>query len=82
MVSDVVVSGETGLLVAELSVAALYAAIERLLSDRSLRDTLGGNARRRVEANFTLTRQSEAWMKYIEAHSGPRGAAAKASTAA
>lgn len=80
-VSDVVVSGETGLLVSELSVTALYAAIERLLSDRLLRETLGGNARRRVEAHFTLTRQSDAWMKYIEARSSPRGSAAKASTA-
>lgn len=64
-VSDVVVNEETGLLVKELNVSALYAAIERLLSDRSLRERLGGNARRRVEARFTLTKQSDAWMSYI-----------------
>lgn len=79
-VSDVVASGETGLLVSELSVDALYAAIEALLSDRALRETLGRNARQRVEARFTLTRQSDAWMHYIEARSEPRGREAAAST--
>jgi glycosyltransferase involved in cell wall biosynthesis len=72
-VSDVVVNEETGLLVPELSVAALHAAIERLLSDRPLREAMGRNARRRVEDHFTLLAQSNAWMGYLASQPRPYG---------
>jgi glycosyltransferase involved in cell wall biosynthesis len=60
-VSDIVVDGETGLLVKNLDAGELEAAIDRLLADSSLRDLLGENARKRVESRFTLAKQAEAW---------------------
>jgi len=60
-VSDIVVDGETGLLVKNLDAGELEAAIDRLLADSSLRDLLGKNARKRVESRFTLGKQAEAW---------------------
>jgi glycosyltransferase involved in cell wall biosynthesis len=45
---DLVVDGETGLLVPPRDVATLRAALERLLADRELRRRLGANGRERV----------------------------------
>lgn len=45
---DLVVDGETGVLVQPRDVTALRAALERLLADRELRRRLGTNARQRV----------------------------------
>jgi glycosyltransferase involved in cell wall biosynthesis len=45
---DLVVDGETGLLVPPRDVSALRAALDRLLGDASLRRRLGGAARERV----------------------------------
>jgi glycosyltransferase involved in cell wall biosynthesis len=45
---DLLVDGETGLLVPPRDVVALRRALERLLDDRELRRRLGGNARERV----------------------------------
>lgn len=80
-VSDVVVNEETGLLVKDLSVDELYVAIERLLADASLRESLGKNARKRVESYFTLTKQADAWIDYLKtrASSSPRSMIAVAS---
>ncbi len=47
--SEVVLDGENGLLVAPESPAALAQAIDRLLSDASLRHRLGQGARRRIQ---------------------------------
>ena len=47
---DLVVDGETGLLVPPRDVAALRAALERLLGDRELRRRLGAAARERVRS--------------------------------
>jgi glycosyltransferase involved in cell wall biosynthesis len=49
---DLVVDGETGLLVPPGDVSALRAALERLLADRELRHRLGAAARERVRKNF------------------------------
>jgi glycosyltransferase involved in cell wall biosynthesis len=56
-------------------VSELYAAIDRLLVDASLRDLLGTNARKRVESRFTLAKQADAWIDHLKALSGshPRG---------
>lgn len=64
-VSDIVVSEETGLLVKNLDASELEAAVNRLLADSSLRDTLGRNGRKRVESRFTLARQADAWADYL-----------------
>ena len=64
-VSDVVVDGETGLLVKDLSADALYNAVDRLLCDAALRDRLGRNARKRVETHFTLAKQADAWIDHL-----------------
>jgi glycosyltransferase involved in cell wall biosynthesis len=65
-VGDIVVNEETGLLVENLSVIELYTAINRLLADPALRERLGSNARKRVEAHFTLTKQADAWISYLK----------------
>lgn len=51
---EVVVEGETGLLVEHGNRAALVAALRSLLADRERRRQLGEAGRRRLEANFTF----------------------------
>ena len=63
-IPEAVIDGETGLLVPERDPAALAAALDRLLSDDTLRVTLGAAARRRMEAHFNLRRQTA----LLEAH--------------
>jgi glycosyltransferase involved in cell wall biosynthesis len=50
---DLVVDGETGLLVPPRDVGALRAALERLLGDRALRRSLGEAGRERVRKHFS-----------------------------
>ena len=56
---DLVVDGQTGLLVPPGDVTALRAALERLLGDADLRARLGRAARDRVLAEFTWTRYTD-----------------------
>jgi glycosyltransferase involved in cell wall biosynthesis len=56
---DLVVDGETGLLVPPGDVTALRAALERLLGDAELRARLGRAARERVLAEFTWKRYTD-----------------------
>ncbi len=53
---DLVVDGETGLLVPPGDIAALRAALERLLADPELRDRLGGAGRERIRERFSWAR--------------------------
>ncbi len=53
-IPDVVVDGETGFLVNEKDTEGLAQAIVRLLDDQALAVKLGGQAKRRIEENFTL----------------------------
>jgi len=55
-IPEVVVDGETGLLVPPHDEAALASAIVRLLRDEPLRRALGEAGRRRVEAEFSAER--------------------------
>src|SRR5207302_10933807 len=56
---DLVVDGETGLLVPPRDVAALRAALRRLLADQELRRRLGENARRRAREHFSWDRVTD-----------------------
>jgi glycosyltransferase involved in cell wall biosynthesis len=58
--TDLVVDGETGLLVAPGDVCALRAALERLLGDAELRGRLGAAARERVRERFSWDAVTEA----------------------
>jgi glycosyltransferase involved in cell wall biosynthesis len=53
---DLVVDGETGLVVPPRDVGALRKALERLLGDRELRRRLGAAGRERVEKHFSWER--------------------------
>src|SRR6185436_7411103 len=53
---DLVVDGETGVLVPPGDVAALRAALERLLADPELRLRLGAAARERARSEFSWDR--------------------------
>lgn len=58
-VPEIVIPGETGLLVPTAQPKALAEAILSLLDDPSLAARLGASGRRRVEATFTLSRHVE-----------------------
>jgi glycosyltransferase involved in cell wall biosynthesis len=64
-IADIVVHGETGLLVDPLSVPDMLAAIDRLVGSRELREQMGRNGRARVENNFTLALQAQRWKSYL-----------------
>ncbi|HKZ08184.1 MAG TPA: glycosyltransferase family 4 protein [Methylomirabilota bacterium] len=57
---ELVVDGETGLLVAPRAPAALAAAIERLLDDRTAAQAMARAGRKRVEAQFSLRAKLDA----------------------
>ncbi len=54
---DVIESGKSGLLVPSLDAGALRAAIERVLSDETLRQSLGIEARRRIVEQYSIERE-------------------------
>jgi len=58
-IPEVVVDGETGLLVAPGDVPALAQALRRVLTDRELAARMGAAGRRRVEAHFSWDRIAE-----------------------
>jgi glycosyltransferase involved in cell wall biosynthesis len=55
---ELVVDGETGLLVPPRDAQALAAALKRVLDDRELAQRLGEAGRRRVSERFTLARMT------------------------
>ena len=62
-IPEIVADGESGVLVPPGDAVALAEAIERCLQDASLREQLGLNARRSVEATFDLHRNVSAYAK-------------------
>jgi glycosyltransferase involved in cell wall biosynthesis len=64
-IGEVVVDGETGLMVAPGDAAALAIAIGRL-DDPELRQRLGAGGRRRWETQFTLERAAQRWLALYE----------------
>jgi glycogen synthase len=67
---DLVLDGETGVLVPPRDPAALRAALERLLGDRELRCRLGAAARERAGAQFSWGRVVDATLKAYADASG------------
>jgi glycosyltransferase involved in cell wall biosynthesis len=65
-VRDVVAPEETGLLVKQTNADDLTAAVERLIADPDLRERLGRNGRAKVEREFTLSRQGDAWAACLQ----------------
>jgi glycosyltransferase involved in cell wall biosynthesis len=63
---DLVIDGETGLLVPPRDPQALRAALQRLLADRELRVKLGAAARERAQADFSWERVTSALMRAYE----------------
>lgn len=59
---DVIVDRESGLLVPARTPAAWTGALHRLLRDPALRGRLGRNGRARVEAGFSVTRMTTAYL--------------------
>lgn len=64
---DLVVDGETGMLVPPRDVPALRAALERLLGDAELRSRLGAAARERVRERFAWPAVTSATIEAYEA---------------
>jgi len=64
---DLVVDGETGLLVPPRDVPALRAALERLLGDEELRRRLGAAARERAQERFSWPAVTDATIEAYEA---------------
>src|SRR5207248_8804164 len=71
---DLVVDGETGLLVPRRDVGALRQALERLLADRDVRRTLGAAARERARRHFSWDGVTEATLAAYAAASGTMAA--------
>jgi glycosyltransferase involved in cell wall biosynthesis len=65
---DLVVDGETGIVVPPRDPNALRMALRRLLSDRELRQRLGRGGRERARERFSWAAMSEATLQaYAEA---------------
>ena len=65
---DLVVDGETGVLVPPRDPAALRAALDRLLADRDLRRRLGAAGRERAQRKFSWQTVTDATLDvYAEA---------------
>jgi 2-deoxystreptamine N-acetyl-D-glucosaminyltransferase/2-deoxystreptamine glucosyltransferase len=63
---DLVVDGETGVLVPPGDVAALRAALDRLLGDPELRARMGAAARRRISERFSWAAVTDATVRLYE----------------
>ena len=63
---DLVVDGETGILVPSRDVPALRAALERLLGDAELRETMGAAARERIRSRFAWDAVTAATLEVYE----------------
>lgn len=65
-VGQIVVSGESGLLVAPRNPEALCGAIGRLIADAGLRVRLAANGRRYVQEHFSATRMAQNYVDVYE----------------
>lgn len=68
---ELVLDGETGLLVPTESVDELREALRTLLSDPNLRQRMGSASRRRVEQNYTWQKTAEAYQTILQQVANP-----------
>jgi glycosyltransferase involved in cell wall biosynthesis len=73
-IPEIVIDGETGLLVEPGDSEALASALNRVLFDRELASALGECLRRRVEDNFSWRRAYEEYRALLPRFEPPRGA--------
>ncbi len=66
-IPELVLDGETGLLLEENDHEGLAQAIERIATDRHLADRLAASGRCRVEREFSRTRQAQKFSAYFDA---------------
>ena len=74
--SELIVEGETGHILADLEAPTMQQAAERLMADDALRETMGKNARRHVEAAFSLEREMRQLAEVYESVAPQKRAAA------
>jgi len=65
-IPEIVVDGETGLLVPPAEVGPLTVVLRDLIANRELRERLGRAARERFEARFTLERMAERTYRVLQ----------------
>jgi glycosyltransferase involved in cell wall biosynthesis len=65
-VRDVIVNGETGILVDQRGHEKLLTAVDRLIGDSATCERFGRAGRARVEQHFTLERQADAWIDCLK----------------
>jgi glycosyltransferase involved in cell wall biosynthesis len=65
-VSDVITHNETGILIEHAAVTEFLAAVDRLVGSAVERENMGRNGRIRVENNFTLGHQANAWVDCLK----------------
>jgi glycosyltransferase involved in cell wall biosynthesis len=75
--AELVVDGETGILVPPGDEAALAQALGRLVDDRELRRTLGTAGRARAESSFGLSAFRRAHLELYDRQLGLAGAVAE-----
>lgn len=71
-ISDVVIDGETGILVDERDVGAMAAGLSRMFGDAALAERMGQAARDRVVREFALDQRLQALWAVIEAAAAGR----------
>jgi len=64
-VSTIVANDETGIVVDEEDLSGMVAATARLLEDEALRTTMGGAARQRCSALFSLDAVASKWLEVL-----------------
>jgi glycosyltransferase involved in cell wall biosynthesis len=70
-IPEIIEDGVSGLIVPSRDAHALAAAIRRLLDDPALRERLGDNARRRIEARFDIRKNVHAYVELFGGDPAP-----------
>jgi glycosyltransferase involved in cell wall biosynthesis len=63
--AEIVVSGETGLIVNPRNTLGYAQALVRLLNDSALAKEMGEKGKKRVETVFSLEKQAEAYLSFL-----------------
>jgi glycosyltransferase involved in cell wall biosynthesis len=63
---ELVIDNETGLLFPSETIESLRSALQKLLSDTSLRQHMGSTSRRRVEAHYSWQNTTRQYVNLLE----------------